>query len=477
MAAFQLMICKTPRGRRQRSRSISEMATLGRALRTTNVIDNTLRTLLTFHVESVSRLFKKKINLRLLLVCIAAAAVALPIAIISIAKLLLLIGGLVFLLTGEREYAPQSSPRTFRRTDIAVIVCLIAMALSLLWTTATQAEATSSMGKYGKLLIIPIIASLIRSRSEAKYALSVFILAQLFLLISSWMLFFNFPVPWATAASALVQHAPFSSYLDEGIMTATVGILCWHFRTLAGGRKAQIAMILLAVLAFANVFFVLDGRTGHVVAIVLLSLAVMWELPSKARISVLVLPFILLLGISLLSPKVRHRMEMVKDEVRAFSHGTGQNVITGTSSGMRLNFWQRSIQSIAEKPLKGSGIGSWSNEFNRVEMENEVQPQKLAPMGNPHHEYLLWGVQLGLPGIGLFIFLLASLLHDTVGMEKNAARAARSMLTALAVACLFNSTLYDAQIGDFFCVGLGLLLAMGAYSSEPAAGTQGRIAQ
>ena len=41
-----------------------------------------------------------------------------------------------------------------------------------------------------------------------------------------------------------------------------------------------------------------------------------------------------------------------------------------------------------------------------------------------------------------------------------------SALLALAVACLFNSTLYDGLIGDFFCVLIGLLLALGL--SKPA---------
>jgi O-antigen ligase len=421
------------------------------------------------------KLLTRKFNLRLLLVCIAAVAVALPIAIISIAKLLLLAGGLAFLLLEGSRHTPRPSALRLHQTAVAVIACLIAMACSILWTTASEANALASLGKYGKLLMIPIMAGLIQSRSEARIALRLFLLAQLFLLVSSWMLFLNLPVPWATSPTVLVQHAPFSSYLDEGIMTATFGILCWHFRAFAGGPRAQMVMIGLAALAFGNVFFVFDGRSGHVVAIVLLSLAVMWELPSKARISVLVLPFVLLLAISTVSPKVRDRMEMVKKEVQAFSHGSGQNVITGTSSGMRLNFWHRAIQSIAENPLKGSGIGSWSSEFNRIEREKETQPQNIAPMGNPHQEFLLWGVQLGLPGLALIIFLFASLLKDTVNTEKNAARAARSMIAALAVACLFNSTIYDALIGDFFCVALGLLLAVGAHASQSEKATQVRV--
>lgn len=73
----------------------------------------------------------------------------------------------------------------------------------------------------------------------------------------------------------------------------------------------------------------------------------------------------------------------------------------------------------------------------------------------------MWGVQLGIPGILLLLALMLSILRDTMKMEENHARAAQSTLLALAIACLFNSSIYDAQIGDFFCIVIGLLLALG----------------
>ena len=80
----------------------------------------------------------------------------------------------------------------------------------------------------------------------------------------------------------------------------------------------------------------------------------------------------------------------------------------------------------------------------------------------------MWGVQLGVPGIVLLLALMMSILKDTLAMETQTARAAQSALAALAVACLFNSSLYDAQIGDFFCVVLGLLLALGLHPATHA---------
>ncbi len=121
---------------------------------------------------------------------------------------------------------------------------------------------------------------------------------------------------------------------------------------------------------------------------------------------------------------------------------------------------------IAQRPLAGAGVGSWSTEYDRLEREVNPDHENINPGSNPHQEYLLWGVQLGVPGLLLIAAFMLSVLRDTLKMETPYARAAQSALLALAVACLFNSTLYDGLIGDFFCVLIGLLLALGL--SKPA---------
>ncbi len=73
----------------------------------------------------------------------------------------------------------------------------------------------------------------------------------------------------------------------------------------------------------------------------------------------------------------------------------------------------------------------------------------------------MWGVQLGIPGILLLIAVFMAIFRDSRRLDMVSARAIQSVLLALAVACLFNSAIYDALIGDFFFVALGLLFALG----------------
>lgn len=398
----------------------------------------------------------KNINFRLVVVCTMAASVGLSMAIISLSKLVLFLFALVFSIVA---LATSGKTAGFKNsyTTIAVLGALAAFTLSLTWTVAPPADAVGSLAKYGKLLLPLLIMILIHDRREALYALGAFGAAQLLLLFSSWALFLGVPIPWASSNMALTQYAVFSSYLDQGIMSAVFAALCWHLREAVPGRFGRQTAVVIALVALANVFFVLNGRSGHAVAIALLSLAIMWELPKKYRAAVVVLPFLIALGLFVSSTKVRDRLTQVAHEVQSYS-AKGEST---TSSGIRLAFWRRALEVVKDKPLLGAGIGSWSTEYNRLEKLQNPAHINIEGNGNPHQEYLLWGVQLGIPGIVLLLALMGTVLRDAWRMEKNHARATLSVLAGLAVACLFNSSLYDALIGDFFCVCLGLLLSAG----------------
>lgn len=397
------------------------------------------------------------LSTRLVFICFVAAAVGLPVAIISISKAIVLLTGLVSLLWLIRRPFAHANLSAMH-TPGAVLMALAGLALTLLWTAATMDEALGAWAKHAKLLLIPLLLFLIRSRQDALFALATFVGLQIFLLASSWMLWLKLPVPWATSNMALTEYAVFSSRLDQPIMSSILAAVCWHLRHLAPGRAGRYLAITVVIAALANVLFVMQGRTGHVVVIALISLAIMWELPKPYRLLAGAAPFLLLLVFVVSSSKVRDRMDAVIQEVGAYAK-TNQMV---SSSGERLNYWYRSVQSIAEHPLTGSGVGSWHGEYKRLDRGRA--PASTLGVRNPHQEYLLWGVEAGLIGIALLCHVLLALYRDSLKMSTANARATQSVLAALAISCLFNSSIYDATIGDFFCVSLGLLMALGFHS-------------
>ena len=191
------------------------------------------------------------------------------------------------------------------------------------------------------------------------------------------------------------------------------------------------------------------------------TLAVWWAMPARWRLLMVVVPVLLTTVAAVTPSKFQERMGMAVTELRAYSEHDDKT----TSTGIRLNFWHHSLQAIAERPLTGFGVGSWGQQFLRL--AGPSASLGVSPRSNPHQEYLQLGVQIGLGGIVLLIALMATLARDAQRFQTPVKRATQSLVAVFAVACLFNSSLFDALIGDYFCGALGILLAYGASELAP----------
>jgi O-antigen ligase len=395
-------------------------------------------------------------SFRLALVCLVAVSVSLPIAWISLAKLLLFIVGLIYLMANPPGQRSDSALRELWMPKVVMAIMLM-FAFSLLWTEVDLDAALSTLVKHSKLMTVLLLVCLIRNVQEARIAILAFVGGQTVLLLSSWLMAAGVPIPWAVPTAG--KYVIFSSYLDQSIIFATTAAVFWHLRS--DRLWPQWLGGLLAAAAMVNTLLLLAGRTGYAVAVTLLSLCAMWAMPKRLRLTTLVVtPIIVLLGLYLGSSQVQERLSKVLDEGQRYEVQTQ----TGSSSGWRLNAWTRSVQAIKESPWAGHGVGSWTQTIKRLEgpAANQIFGQGNA--SNPHQEYLLWGVELGVGGMLLLLLFMFSVMWDARPFTRSASRATVSVLAAMAVACLFNSSLYDGLIGDFFCTALGLLMALGIRS-------------
>jgi O-antigen ligase len=391
-----------------------------------------------------------------------AASVPISLAATNVFKAVLLVFALSLLLgalAGRRPIEPLQP----RRTLWVIAAMLGALALSLGYTSATLAQGAHDWVKYSKLLAIPLLLVVVPTRRHAFIALGVYACAQLFVVASSYLLSANVPLPWVykTVIERTSEGAVFSSYLDQSIMTVGLGALAWHLRNEIPGRHGARIGIAIALLCAGNVLFLLPGRSGHVALLAVLTMSLLWALPGRLRPAALAAPLLLVAAMLWMPTEFRDRAAAVVSEARAYQRGD----VTPTSSGLRLTYWRRSVEAFAERPLLGHGVGSWNTEFRRLEgthLRREVQNLR-----NPHQEYLLWAVQLGAVGVALFLALLAALAHDASRCAPPVREAAWSLVVIFAAVCMFNSMLYDAFIGDYFCILFGLLLAAGSGPQTP----------
>ena len=132
-------------------------------------------------------------NARLAIASFVAASAGLSMAFISLGRLSLMIGAVLVLLWRKQPPLGRVSWQSLW-TPRLVLLILAVFAGSLWWTTAPQDQALEAVGKYGKLLVIPALLLLLRSRQEASLVLAIFLGFQVFSLLSSWLLYFHVPL-------------------------------------------------------------------------------------------------------------------------------------------------------------------------------------------------------------------------------------------------------------------------------------------
>lgn len=398
-------------------------------------------------------------RMRLGVVCAMSFAVSLPIAVISLSKLAL-VCTFFWMLGTSKDMQRAVSARSLLVHRL-IYLAMAAFVLSAFWSNASGQAITKSVTQHGNLLIIPLVFFFVRTRREAVIALKTFMLGQAILLLGSWALYLHLPLPWAQsdAASNSDQYAVFSSYLDQSIMTALFGALAWHLRDWLAPSFRPLAIVVVTLLSIFAVFGIFVGRTGYLTALAMVTLAVYWGLPEKWRLWAILAPVVLAGLVSVFVPQAIERTWLVRTEVSQQLHSE-EPQSASTSTGIRLNFWKSALLAIEKNMWIGHGAGSWGQQFDALQPNSQI-PGYVPTVGNPHQEYLLWGVELGIPGIVLLTALFASIWRLTTGFEQQAARASQSALVATMLACLFNCSLTDALIGDFLCVALALTLCLG----------------
>jgi O-antigen ligase len=403
----------------------------------------------------------QNLSLRLLAVFFVASAVSLPIGGASLAKVLLFVVGLLYLTAG---FLKNTGINYFGRlwTPASLLLAVATIAASLMWTEVGLELALHSLVKHAKVIQIVLLVYLIRSLREARMAVTIFIAFQIFVLLSSWALAFGVSLPWAAGSNAIekTRFVVFTdSYLDQSIMFVSTAAICWH---LASEKLLpRNFATFVAVAALLNVLLLLPGRTGYVIAAVVLCLSASWAIGVRPRLIVFVgTALILAACVYMTSDRVKARVDLTIKEVHGYS---GKAEVTN-SAGWRMHVWLRSMQAIQERPWLGYGVGSWTPAVRRLEGSSAEKTFGVGPSSNPHQEYLLWGVELGALGFLLLSTFLLAVVRDALQFTEKVKHATISLVTVIATVSLFNSSLYDDHIGDYLCVALGLLLAYGQHS-------------
>lgn len=373
-----------------------------------------------------------------------------------------------------------SAPEFWRRlrtvlrhgAALSALLLLAALAASVAYSSAGAHEAWSWIGKYDKLLLLPF-AVVAFEDSEwdgiARWGLFVTLCVVLVLSTTNYLGLTSLG-PMHVAADPITRAWVFKNRIAAGLLGALLFYQAADFALAARETRSRLVFLAIAVLSFANVTVMLQGRTGQVI-VLLFAIVAAARLVWQTRGGSLLRP--MLCGVALLAVMAAlvaaawtvpgSRIGEVASEVRAYRHSDA-----ATSTGLRLEWYHKSLELVRARPLTGYGVGGLGAEFAQM-TKGETGAEGTMTL-NPHNEYLLMAVQLGVPGILLFVNLLVQIGRNAMRLEPRSRHLLLAWLATFAIGSLANSLLIDFTEGHVFVLLSGILLGCGYKSGQTRLG-------
>jgi O-antigen ligase len=122
-----------------------------------------------------------------------------------------------------------------------------------------------------------------------------------------------------------------------------------------------------------------------------------------------------------------------------------------------LEFWRRSLVSIAEAPWIGHGTGAIQQQFGKTSVGGTGLSAIVTR--NPHNQTLATALQLGALGAVLLWMMWLSHLWFFRGGDWLSLLGSVVVIQGI-VGCLFNSHLADFTQGSLYVMGVGIIGGM-----------------
>lgn len=321
------------------------------------------------------------------------------------------------------------------------LLLLLCFLLGFSYGEATSSDAFAMLKKYRELLFIPLLIPFLNSERYRHWAWLAFIAASVVTVVGSQLM----------AIGLFGDHAAlspsFKSRITHSIFIAFFAFFSSH-KAFDSQGLMRLLWLALLLLCLNNLFFVVNGRTGQLIFVALALLFAVQRLNRKGLL-IAVLAMAVFLGVFLgFSDKAKR----IKDGFTSFQvQLTAHPEQSEASMGERFTFWKYSAQLIAEKPVFGQGTGSYVKAYQRISLGKASN--------NPHNEFLLIGVQLGMVGLFFYVNFLASQYHDGKTLPTQEKWLSQGLLLALVATSLFNSPLLDHTEGHWFTTLIALCFA------------------
>lgn len=336
------------------------------------------------------------------------------------------------------------------RTNPVSMAALLLFGLLCLGSLYPEARP-SVLLKYIDLLLVPAFVCFFRQESVRRRALQAFCVAAVASIIVSHLAHFNLLEGFEYLPRSAENPTGFKNSITHSIIVALAAYVFAVLATAEPVPARRYAYIALCAIAVHNVVFMVFGRTGYIaIALMLFYLAsAQFGRRGLLRAGVVLL---LIFGTAYATSDTFHqRINSAVTEAGNWRDGEA----SASSVGLRLEWYSKTLTIIRDRPLTGYGTGSFPDIYARA-----VGGSNMMATTNPHNEYLLMMVQLGVTGlIGLLYLFRQSWRAASRFASPVNKHLARGLVLTFASGCLFNSLLIDHTEGLLFAWMTGLLFA------------------
>ena len=219
-----------------------------------------------------------------------------------------------------------------------------------------------------------------------------------FILVLSYMIRFNMMPDFIPVKGKPVDCYVFHDHIKHNTFMAFTAFATAVLARFAKTDKARILWAGFSFLALINVLFMVNGRTGHLIVLVLIPYY-FFSWSSRKSIAAL---FITCLCMGLLiwiypSNPLSARARLAVKEIKTWHYGKPAS--DKSSSGLRLEYYTNSLKLIKQNPVIGTGTGSFKASYSEL-----IKGTGFNQSDNPHNDFLMTGVQFGLLGILVLLF-------------------------------------------------------------------------
>lgn len=292
-----------------------------------------------------------------------------------------------------------------------VALLLVAfVALACLWSPAPFSIQMGVLGKYSKLIYLPLLAVGFMNSKTRFWCINAYLLAMVFTFIVALL-----------KLKGIVHIGDpedagdlFYNHIVTGFMLATACYfaLVYAFRTTGWMRLAYWVVILTSSY---QMFFINTGRTGYAMYLLLMGLFLIQKLPlKKAFIGCVGLVGIMMLVYSV-SPVMQTGVRNLIEDVKYLKKN---DLSTSVGSiGLRLQFHNYAKLLFLEHPIRGIGTGGFQYRYSQDEPVFAWGPI----LNDPHSQYWMTLSEQGIIGELLLFLFLGTILLASFQLKEGRA--------------------------------------------------------